>query len=143
MKSLIFFYQDFNRLKTVNDVFSGIKDFYEIRSIASENVLLEELDKKKYDYIVHEENDLENIKSRYTDTEFMYYKPEDLDEPVQGSESYNTSFYTLCKIFENPSAEIACKIIKDVLEPENIIDIGCGCGIYIEQFQKLNIDSVG
>lgn len=55
---------------------------------------------------------------------------------------YNADFYDMTIRTELPSAHIVVSAINDLFHPKSVIDIGCGCGIYLKAFYDLGITDI-
>lgn len=56
---------------------------------------------------------------------------------------YNDKFFANTLKFESQSAESFAKILIKHFSPGSVIDIGCGIGIYLAEFEKNKIDILG
>ena len=56
---------------------------------------------------------------------------------------YNEHFFKRTKRMEMPSAQAVAHILIKHFHPKSIIDIGCGVGIYLKEFENNNVDIIG
>jgi len=56
---------------------------------------------------------------------------------------YDEHFFKNTLKLEGPSAEAFVKIINKHFNPRSVIDIGCGIGIYLKEFEKQGIKILG
>lgn len=56
---------------------------------------------------------------------------------------YDRRFFKNAKKIEAPSAQEAVKILHKRFKPKSVIDIGCGSGIYLNEFKKLGVKIEG
>ncbi|MFA6393874.1 MAG: methyltransferase domain-containing protein [Patescibacteria group bacterium] len=59
------------------------------------------------------------------------------------SRIYDKHFFQNTLRLEGPSAKSAIRIIIRHLTPYSVVDIGCGIGIYLKEFQKEGIEILG
>lgn len=56
---------------------------------------------------------------------------------------YDKRFFENTLKLEAPSARAFVRIIVEHFKPDSVIDIGCGIGIYLKEFEKLNVEILG
>lgn len=56
---------------------------------------------------------------------------------------YDEHFYRKCIEIEDPTSGYIVDILVRYFEPHSVIDIGCGPGIYLKEFETKGIDVVG
>ncbi len=57
---------------------------------------------------------------------------------------YDDSFYDMTIRTEASNAHVVAKSIMDAFHPKSLIDLGCGCGIYLKAFHDLGMtDLIG
>lgn len=56
---------------------------------------------------------------------------------------YDEKFFQNTIKLESDSALAVVKILLKHFQPKSVIDIGCGCGIYLQEFAKHNIEIAG
>lgn len=56
---------------------------------------------------------------------------------------YNPIFYRDCIRRSSPTAGIVAEILIREFQPKTVIDIACGCGIYVKEFRDRGVDAVG
>lgn len=56
---------------------------------------------------------------------------------------YDEKFFKNTLKLEEPSAKAAVQIINNRFKPKSIIDIGCGIGIYLKEFEYLGVEITG
>ena len=56
---------------------------------------------------------------------------------------YNPSFFDRTIEDESPTAAKVTDVLMKHLKPTTLIDVGCGCGIYLSQFRKRGVDVIG
>ena len=56
---------------------------------------------------------------------------------------YDQNFFRNTIKFEAASAANVAHILYQHYHPKSIIDVGCGCGIYLQEFQKLEVEIAG
>lgn len=56
---------------------------------------------------------------------------------------YDEKFFRNTIKYEAPSAQSAAHILIKYFHPKSVIDIGCGVGIYLKEFEKSGVDILG
>ena len=56
---------------------------------------------------------------------------------------YDNKFFRNTVKLEADSAQAVVDTLMKYFKPKSVIDIGCGCGIYLKQFQELGVDIIG
>jgi 2-polyprenyl-3-methyl-5-hydroxy-6-metoxy-1,4-benzoquinol methylase len=56
---------------------------------------------------------------------------------------YDKKFFTNTIKFEKSSAKAVVDILVKYFKPRSVVDIGCGCGIYLAEFAKRGIEILG
>lgn len=56
---------------------------------------------------------------------------------------YNQHFFENTIKFEGPSAKAVVDILVKHFQPKSVVDIGCGAGIYLREFEQRGIDVAG
>ena len=56
---------------------------------------------------------------------------------------YDEKFFQNTIKLEADSAEAAAQILIKYFQPKSVVDIGCGCGIYLQHFQAAGIEILG
>lgn len=60
-----------------------------------------------------------------------------------GANIYNQKFFQKTIKLEAPSAKATVEILINHFKPGSVIDIGCGCGIYLKEFEKRGVEIAG
>jgi len=56
---------------------------------------------------------------------------------------YNKKFFDNSAKFESPSAKAVVDILVRTFNPKSVVDVGCGSGIYLHEFQNYQIEICG
>ena len=65
------------------------------------------------------------------------------DEEMEDvSQIYDQNFYNGCILMEYPSSYAVAKILIRHFHPKSVIDLGCGCGIYLKALYDLGVEDV-
>ncbi|MGB0523410.1 MAG: class I SAM-dependent methyltransferase [Flammeovirgaceae bacterium] len=56
--------------------------------------------------------------------------------------TYSNSFYNNRHSNTIYSAQTVCKLVKDLIEPNSVVDIGCGVGTWLRVFQDSGVEEV-
>ena len=56
---------------------------------------------------------------------------------------YDARFFTNAVKLEAPSARAVADILNKHFAPRSVIDVGCGCGVYLAEFKKRGVKILG
>lgn len=59
------------------------------------------------------------------------------------TEHYNDNYYADFVDSSQISAQIIVSLISDSLEPKSVLDVGCGLGIWLREWQKIGVEIFG
>lgn len=56
---------------------------------------------------------------------------------------YHQKFFQRTIKLEAPSAKAAVEVLINHFKPNTVIDVGCGCGAYLKEFEKMGVEIAG
>jgi len=62
---------------------------------------------------------------------------------VINTKIYDKKFFDNTLKFESQTAQVFVNILIKYFAPKSVIDIGCGCGIYLKEFEFRNVEILG